>query len=231
MRASQVSATSLPERDNYYDVGLSQNLMPGWTAGLDGYYKDATDVQDEGQFNGSPIYSTFNYAHGWVKGVELSTAYHNNALSTYFNLAVSNAMAQGVATNQYNFSPDDLNYIANNTIHMDHDQLLTSSLGFTYDLFGTQLGLDGLFGSGLRTDAVVNGQTVPNGASLPPYFQLNADVDRTFHLPWFGDLDARLAVVNVLDTVYELRSSSAIGVSENVYGPHRTFYVGIGKPF
>ncbi|MBU6430531.1 MAG: TonB-dependent receptor, partial [Cyanobacteria bacterium REEB65] len=167
-------ANPLPERDNYYDVGVSQQLLEGWTAGLDGYYKDATDVQDEGQFNNQPVYSTFNYAIGHVYGAELSTSFRNDKLSTYLNLADSTALAKGVVTEQYNFAAADLQYIASHFVHMDHDQGLTASMGFMYQLAGWGLGFDALYGSGMRTNATAqDGSNIPNGGELPPYFQLN----------------------------------------------------------
>jgi hypothetical protein len=68
-------------------------------------------------------------------------------------------MGKDVITSQYNFSPDDLAYIADNYIHLDHDQKLTSSGGINYAITDTtKIGADYLFGSGLRKDGLV-----PNG--------------------------------------------------------------------
>jgi outer membrane receptor protein involved in Fe transport len=39
-----------PERSNYYDVGVDQVVFPGLTVGVDAYYKQATDMIDDGQF-------------------------------------------------------------------------------------------------------------------------------------------------------------------------------------
>ena len=38
--------------------------MPGLTAGLDAYYKVATDLLDDGQFGQALTLTAFNYAHG-----------------------------------------------------------------------------------------------------------------------------------------------------------------------
>jgi outer membrane receptor protein involved in Fe transport len=221
---NQVSTAVLPERDNYYDIGISQKIGTPFTVGLDAYYKDAQAVQDEGQFQQSPVYSNFNYAQGQVGGVELTTAFRQQDLGAYLNVAWAQAFATKVLSGQYNFAPDDLSYIASNWIHMDHDQGLTASAGVNYTLFGTTLGVDGLYGSGLR-----NGPH--NTTTLPPYTQFNLSVARSVELPWFGRYDLRGAVINLLDTVYQLRDNSGIGVSANVYGPRRGFYLGIGKPF
>ena len=39
---------ALPERSHYFDVGIDRTLLPGLTAGVDGYYKRVTDFLDDG---------------------------------------------------------------------------------------------------------------------------------------------------------------------------------------
>ena len=63
------------ERDHYFDVGASQIILPGLKAGVDAYYKLASNLIDEGQF-GAPIILTPVQLHeGIVKGVELLLSY------------------------------------------------------------------------------------------------------------------------------------------------------------
>ncbi|MEJ0008532.1 MAG: TonB-dependent receptor [Steroidobacteraceae bacterium] len=52
------------ERSNYYDFGIEQMLFKGFTIGVDSYFKQATDLVDEGQFGAPIILTPFNYAHG-----------------------------------------------------------------------------------------------------------------------------------------------------------------------
>ena len=52
------------ERSNYFDVGISQVVMPGLTVGVDAYYKMAKNLIDEGQFGAPIILTAFNYAKG-----------------------------------------------------------------------------------------------------------------------------------------------------------------------
>ncbi len=59
-----------PERDHYFDVSATQVILPGLKAGLDGYYKIASDLLDEGQFGAPIILTPFNYRKGLVDGVE-----------------------------------------------------------------------------------------------------------------------------------------------------------------
>ena len=62
--------TSKAERDHYFDIGASQIILPGLKAGVDAYYKIASNLLDEGQFGAPIILTPFNYQKGLVKGVE-----------------------------------------------------------------------------------------------------------------------------------------------------------------
>lgn len=221
------NATPLAERANYFDVGVSQNIGDAWTLGLDTYYREVQRLQDEGQFGAALVYSTFNYDRGHIGGVEFTANYSAGPLSAYFNLAYNRAMGKQVITSQYNFAVDDLAYIADNYIHLDHDQTYTSSGGVSYALTGsTRVGADYLFGSGLRKDGAV-----PNGAHLPAYFQLNLNVSHDFAFDRFGKLHTQLALINALDRTYELRDGTGIGVGAPQFGPRRGLYLSLQKDF
>jgi len=219
--------TPLAERSNYYDLGVSQNLGEHWTIGLDNYYEQASRLQDEGQFGTALIYSTFNYKYGKVRGNELTLTYKDGPWSGYFNFAFNRAMGKQVITSQYNFPPEQLAYIADNWIHLDHDQKYTSSGGLDYAITSnTKVGADYLFGTGLREDGLT-----PNGVSLPDYFQLNLSVSHDFNFDSFGDLHTKLALINALDRVFELRSGTGVGVGAPQYGPRRGVYLTLQKDF
>ena len=144
-----------------------------------------------------------------------------------FNRDFSRAMGERVITSQYNFAPDDLAYVADHYIFLDHDQAWTSSGGLGYAFGdGTRVGADYLFGSGLRRDGAV-----PNGASMPAYFQLNLNVSHDFSLRGTGKLHAQLALINALDRTYELRDGTGIGVGAPQYGPRRGLYLSLQKDF
>ncbi|HZY33370.1 MAG TPA: TonB-dependent receptor [Rhodanobacter sp.] len=219
--------TPLAERSDYFDVGISQNLGSAWTVGMDAYYRKVQRLQDEGQFGSALVYSTFNYAAGRVKGLEFTVNYEQGPLSAYFNASLGKAIGKHIITSQYNFAPDDLAYVNSHWIFLDHDQKLTSSGGISYALNdSTRVGADYLFGSGLRKDG-----DVPNGASLPAYFQLNLNVSHDFTFERFGNLHAQFAVLNALDRTYELRDGSGIGVGAPQFGPRRGVYLSLQKDF
>ncbi len=219
--------TPLAERSDYFDAGISQGIGSAWTVGVDAYYRKVRRLQDEGQFGSALVYSTFNYAVGRVKGVEFTANYAQGPLSAYFNASLGKAIGRRIITSQYNFAPDDLAWINNHWIFLDHDQKLTSSGGINVALDdSTRVGADYLFGSGLRKDGAV-----PNGASLPAYFQLNLNVSHDFAFDRFGKLHTQLAVLNVLDRTYELRDGSGIGVGAPQFGPRRGVFLSLQKDF
>lgn len=219
--------TPLAERSDYFDAGISQNIGSAWTVGVDAYYRKVRRLQDEGQFGSALVYSTFNYEAGRVKGVEFTANYEHGPLSAYFNASLGKAIGKRIITSQYNFAPDDLAWVNNHWIFLDHDQRLTSSGGINYALDdGTRIGADYLFGSGLRKDGAV-----PNGASLPAYFQLNLNLSHDFAFERFGKLHTQLALINALDRTYELRDGSGIGVGAPQFGPRRGVYLSLQKDF
>lgn len=219
--------TPLAERSSYYDIGVSQKLGDQWTVGLDSYNRRVSRIQDEGQFGTALVYSTFNYDQGKIKGTEFTLNYDGGALTAYFNFAYNRSVGKKIITGQYNFQPDDLAYIEDHYIHLDHDQKYTSSGGVSYAFAdSTRIGANYLFGSGLRRDGIV-----PNGATMPGYFQLNLSVAHDFHLIDAGATHAQLALVNALDRTYEIRDGSGIGVGAPQFGPRRGVFLSLQQDF
>jgi outer membrane receptor protein involved in Fe transport len=214
------------ERSDYFDVGLAWQATRELTLGIDGYYRRVRHLQDEGQFGNALIFSAFNYAQGRIGGLELSASYRDRGLTGYANLGFARARGKTVETGQFNFAQDELDFINANYVHLDHEQQLSASAGASYRFADTtSLGIDALYGSGLR-------KGFANTQHLPSYTQLNLDAGRTFALgSGFGKLDVKLAVLNVLDRSFELRDGSGIGVGAPQFGPRRTYYVGVSKPF
>lgn len=219
----------LPERSNVFDVGVVQKVyaIPGLEVGVDAYYKTATDLLDDGQFGAAYVLSGFNYAKGINQGVELTTTYNNGDFRAYGNLAWGKQIATQVVSNQYLFDPDDLAYIANHYIYTDHAQTLTASAGASYLWRGTRFSADFIFGSGLRADS---SDGIPNGAHVPAYTQVNLGVSHDFNIvSSTKPTTLRFDVVNLFDTIYEIRDGSGIGVFAPQYGPRRGIYFGISQ--
>jgi outer membrane receptor for ferrienterochelin and colicins len=185
---------------------------------------------DEGQFGAPIILTPFNYAHGKQYGAELTGNFTDEAFSAYLNLAYQSAKGKGIDSAQFNFSQAELNYIAANYIHLDHEQQVTASGGVSYLWLGTRYSADFLLGSGLRSDEILpDGDSIPNGAHLPYYTQINLGMSHIFHLGDAGTLTARFDVINALDKIYEIRNGTGVGVGAPQFGPRRGFFVGLSK--
>src|SRR6202043_1715146 len=141
--ASKGNGTPTVERDHLFDVGVTQQIIPGLNVGIDSYYKKAADLIDEGQFGPALIFETFNYAKGRVYGVEQTSSYTHENLYLYENFDYSVAQGTQVESGQFNFAPDELKYISNHYIFLDHDQTFTSSVGAAYKWRGFTFSFDG----------------------------------------------------------------------------------------
>jgi outer membrane receptor protein involved in Fe transport len=216
------------ERSNYFDVGISQIVVPGLTVGVDAYYKISNNLIDEGQFGAPIILTAFNYAHGRQEGAQVTTSYDRGPWSIYGNIAWSRALGEDITSAQFNFGVDELAFISNNFIHLDHDQTWDGSAGIAYTLNRTSdhptlFSVDALLQSGLRAST----PTIPNGLALPTYGQVNVSIVQK--LPTQTEL--RLDVLNVGDTVYEIRNGTGVGVGAPQFGIRRTILAGVTQRF
>ncbi len=250
----------LPERSHYFDAGVDQKIpfkcysagdkdCPTLDLGLDAYYKIAKDLIDNGQFGQALVLSAFNYAKGYVEGIEFSAKYHAGNFQAYANLAVGEERAINPVSNQYLFDNNpanaladlggqtELQYLQSHWIYTDHTQIVTGSAGAAYQfcgrpsgvgeswwdsLCGTKVSADMIYGSGLRTGDA-------NIGTEPPYAQFNTSLSHEFAMPDGKPLTVRFDIVNLFDTIYQIRNGSGIGVFASQYGPRRGYYFGISK--
>ena len=234
---SPLAAAPLPERANYYDLGVQQKISRRFTIRVDSYYKQSSNLIDEGQFGAPIILTPFNYRYGKQYGIELTGNYTTKAFSAYLNVAGQSAKGKDIDTAQFNFAPADLAYIAANYIHLDHEQEFTASGGVSYLWRGTRISADFLEGSGLRADlplppgvtTAYGGTGIPNGDHLPYYTQINTGLTHAFEIAGAGTLTARFDVINILDKVYQIRNGTGVGVGAPQYGPRRGLFFGLSK--
>jgi outer membrane receptor protein involved in Fe transport len=217
------------ESADYFDAGVQQRFPRGLTVGLDLYYKYAQNLIDEGQFGAPIILTPFNYSLGINKGVELTTEYNVANFTFYGNLAIANQLAKGIESAQFNFTQQQLLSADSMFVNTDHSQLKTASAGAAYLWHGTRFTIDMVAGSGLRTQPADDLQY--NGETVPSYQQVNLGVSHVFPHAAGGPVTVRLALINLLDKVYLLRSMTGVGEFTNQYGPRRTLYVGLKKEF
>jgi len=241
--SNPIGSPLLPERSHYFDAGIDQKILLGCYSGqpkdcttldlgVDAYYKIAKDLIDNGQFGQALILSGFNYAKGVSQGIEFSAKFHSGNFQAYANVAVAQEKATQPVSNQFlfdNATPladlgglTEFQYLSTHWIYTDHNQYVTGSAGLSYKWNGTTYSTDMIYGSGLRTgDANID--------ALAPYAQFNVGVARDFDMPDHQPITVRFDVVNVFDTIYQIRNGSGIGVFAPQYGPRRGYFIGIKK--
>jgi hypothetical protein len=201
-----------PERAHYFDAGITQNLPLGLKVDLDSYYKKSSQLIDEGQFGPTLVFTPFNYDKGRQYGVEFTTPLTRENVTAYTNFAYS--VAQGIShdSDQFLFAPDELAFTKTHYIFLDHDQTFTASWGIAYNYDGWLFTVDGIYGSGLRSGFA-------NTRNQPFYIQFEAGIVKRVKVPTIGQLEGRVAVVNLGDWIYQLRSGTGVGVFAPQYGP------------
>ncbi len=223
-----VSDAVRAERASYYDLGFSQKLTSNFTVGIDGYFKQVTNLLDEGQFGQALILTPFNYAKGFQEGIELSSTYNDSTWSGYLNFAVSEAKGSNIISGQSTFAPDELAYIASHYIYLDHDQRYSLSGGLTCRFGKNSLGGDLVYGSGLRRTPA---GAPPNSATVRSHETLNLSLTHDWAGTPIGRVEGRIAVINVFDQSYLIRDGTGVGVGAPQYGMRRALFVGLSTSF
>src|SRR5439155_12708124 len=185
-----------------FDVGVVQKIyaIPGLEVGIDGYYKTARDLLDDGQFGAAYVLTGFNYERGENVGVELKSTYTNGNFRAYGNLAWAKQVATNIVSNQFLFGPDELAYIASHCIYTDHAQVWTASAGASYLWNGTRFSASMIYGSGLRSGFA-------NVDHVPSYTQVNLGVSHEYLFPgWTKPTTFRFDVVDLFDKIYDIRA-------------------------
>src|SRR3984893_12493454 len=123
---------------------------------------------------------------------------------------------------QFNFAPDRLAYIAQNYVHLDHDQTWTASAGAAYTFnqgakYPTRVSVDLLAQSGLRASSA----TVADGASLAEYATVNPSIVQKLDLGIGQATELRFDILNIGDADYEIRNGTGVGVGAPQFGISR----------
>lgn len=209
-----------PERSHYFNLAIQQRITPQLTVGVSGYYKNARDLLDLGQFGRALVFTPFNYSRAQVYGMEFTAAYRSARFDAYANLALSRAAGQGIRSGQFNFEQEELDYIARKYVRLDHDQLITASAGVIWRPWeGARASGTMLAGSGLR-------RGFANSERMAPYSTFNLGLAQDW-----GRWTARLDVINLLDRVVQLRDGSGIGVGAPQFLARRGVYAGLSRGF
>jgi hypothetical protein len=224
--ASSVADAPRVERSNYYDVGVSRQMSEPFQLTLDGFYKQAKQLVDLGQFGDALILSPYNYKSGTVGGAELSGVYKQGGFSSFANFSWVKTLAHDIDSQQFSFPQDELDYIAAHNIKLDHESEYTVSAGAAYSWKDDRVYVDMIYGSGLRAGFA-------NTQQEPQYYPVNCGYEHTFRLdgPGGNAVKFRFDVLNVFDQSYQLRNGTGLGVNAPQYGERRAFYAGLAYEF
>jgi len=221
-----VSAPTLPERDDFYEVGATHRFPAGVVLKLSGYHKKSSPGTDDTQVPGTSITTDVNIAQIRVTGLEAAVEVRpSGPLSGFLNLALCHAYGYGAVTGGFFTAAPP-----SQTFDLDHDQRLSATAGLTFGAKGWLLDATGIYGSGLKNGMVPNDPSLPNyDPTLPstgplgtglfdfnsafhvkPSFIVNASVGYTFVV---GSVEVRpqLFVDNLFNLSYSLKGAFFAG--------------------
>ena len=230
-----VSAPTLPERDDFYEVGFTHRFPVGVVLKLSGYHKKSSPGTDDTQVPGTAITTDVNIEQIRVTGIEgVVEVRPGGPLSGFVNVALAHAYGSGAVTGGFFTATPP-----GQPFDLDHDQRLSATAGLTYGLKGLLLTATGIYGSGLNGGLVPNSPNLPNyDSSLPTTAPLGTglfDFDKAFHVkPSFivnatagytfllGNVEVRpqIFVDNLFDLKYSLKGAFFAGAQ---VGKPRTF--------
>lgn len=209
------------EKDDYYEIGWSQQIQQQLLATVNYYYKNATNMLDDTQLLNTPIAQPYNFSKGYADGIELSlTATWNTQLSSFLNYAHEDAKGKGISGGQFAFAtePDPNTYY-----YLDHVQIDTANLGTTFAKDNYWITGEALYGSGLRTGA-------NNSESLP--WHLTFDLSGGYEFKgndWYTKFKLSGDIINITDDAYPI--TIANGYNGSHYAAGREFFGRISKSF
>lgn len=214
-----------PERAHRFELGLSQRVDEALTLGVAAYWKEVQDLLDYGQFGNALIFTPFNYRQGRVYGTEFTANWQRGDWLLYGNLALSRSQGRDIRSGQFNFAADELAWINRRWVRTDHDQTVTASGGAVWRAWeGARLSSTMLYGSGLR-------RGFANSEKGAAYATFNLGLAQEFELPKAGRWTARLDLLNVFDSIVQLRDGSGIGVGAPQFVARRGVFAGLSTSF
>lgn len=120
-----------PERDTYYEFGVSHVFSPTITGYVNYFNRYGTNILDTTQLLNTPLFAVFNNAKGRDEGVEmrLQGLSRTTGDSWFFSGTVSQAQAAGISGSTFLFDPGDLSDTSWQS--EDHDQTYEFNTAYT----------------------------------------------------------------------------------------------------
>ena len=209
-----VAEPTLPERDDFYEVGYVHRFPFGVVTKLSGYHKHSTPGIDDAVVPNTAIVTSVNIAQVRITGIEgVVEIRPPGPVSGYLNVALNHAY--GRAPISGGFFPADTTA---GLFDLDHDQRLSGVASVVYSSHGFYLSTSGTYGSGL-TNGNSPDSTYGTGLldfnksiKVAPSFILNASAGYTWAV---GNVVIRpqLYVDNIFDHKYLLKGAFFSGAS------------------
>ena len=146
------TSPTLPERDDFYEVGYVHRFPAGIVWKLDGYVKNSSPGIDDNTIAGTAIVTSVNLAQVHIRGVETVIEVRpGGPISGYMNFAINHAYGRGPVTG--GFFPTDIADVPGGWFDLDHDQRISSVASVVYSKSRFFASTTGIYGTGLANGA------------------------------------------------------------------------------
>ncbi|HEY9165532.1 MAG TPA: hypothetical protein VIS48_05170 [Candidatus Kryptonia bacterium] len=201
---------TLPERDDFYEVGYIHDFGFGLRSKLDGFYKYSTPGIDDETVGSSAIKTPVNIAVTHTPGIELGFSYNDPStpFSGYINTSIIHAYGSGAVTGGFLPISDD-----GTATDLDHDQRLSVVASINYQPINWYVNLTGIYGSGL-TNGNPNGIEYKTGlfdfnpaTHTAPSWIFDVSGGYTLSLGDGSTLVPSLYITNILDHIHLIKGA------------------------
>ncbi|PYO27800.1 MAG: hypothetical protein DMD73_07965 [Gemmatimonadetes bacterium] len=205
---------TVPERDDFYEVGYVHRFPMGVVTKLSAYHKRSSPGIDDATIPGTAILTSVNIGRVRITGIEgVVEVRPRGPVSGYLNLALNHAYGfDGVTGGFFPPSTDSTPF------DLDHDQRLSGVASMVYSAHGFYLSATGIYGSGL-TNGNSPDSTYGTGLfdfnksiKVDPNFILNASAGYTFAVG-ATVIRPQVYIENLFDSKYALKGPFFSGAS------------------
>src|SRR5437879_5499015 len=205
---------TVPERDDFYEVGYVHRFPLGVVTKLSAYHKRSSPGIDDATIPGTAILTSVNIGRVRITGIEgVVEVRPRGPVSGYVNLALNHAYGfDGVTGGFFPPSTDSTPF------DLDHDQRLSGVASMVYSAHGFYLSATGIYGSGL-TNGNSPDSTYGTGLfdfnksiKVDPNFIMNASAGYTFAVG-ATVIRPQVYIENLFDSKYALKGPFFSGAS------------------
>ena len=205
---------TVPERDDFYEVGYVHRFPVGIVTKLSAYHKRSSPGIDDATIPGTAILTSVNIGQVRITGIEaVAEIRPRGPVSGYVNVALNHAYGfNGVSGGFFPPSTDSTPF------DLDHDQRLSGVASLVYSAHGFFLSATGTYGSGL-TNGNSPDSTYGTGLfdfnksiKVDPNFIMGASAGYAFAVG-AAVIRPQLYVENLFDSKYALKGPFFSGAS------------------